>query len=113
LGLHHWSEDVSDGGRRCVASRRSRPDPHGARTAAEVAALASARLTRPQHAWPVPRNDLRRVANDAWEKFDNGAWAPCAGGVEALEHARATASLLEAGPPRPAPAARPAQIPVT
>lgn len=112
LGLHHWSEDVSDGGRRCVASRRSRPDPHGARAAAEVAALASARLTRPQHAWPALRNDLRRVANDAWEKFDNGAWASCAGGAEAPEHARATASLLQAGPPRPAPAARPAQIPV-
>ena len=112
LGLHHWSEDVRDGGRRCVASRRRRPDPHGARAASEVAALASSRLTRPQAAWPAPRNDLRRVADDAWERFDGSTWAPC-DRTGAFEHAAATAALVAAGPPRPAPvAARPPQVPV-
>ena len=99
LGLHHWSEDVSDGGRRCVASRRRRPDPHGARAASEVAALASSRLTRPQAAWPAPRNDLRRVADDAWERFDGSTWAPC-DRTGAFEHAAATALVAGSVSPR-------------
>ncbi len=111
LGLHHWSEDVHDGGRRCVASRRRRPDPHGARAASEVAALASSRLTRPHSAWPAPRNEMRRVADDAWERFDGSTWAPC-DRTGAWEHAAATASLVAAGPPRPTPVVRPPQVPV-
>ena len=61
---------MRDGGRRCVDAAAAAGPARIAGRERSRRALASSRLTRPQAAWPAPRNDLRRVADDAWERFE-------------------------------------------
>ena len=103
LGLHHWSEDVSDGGRRCVASRRRRPDPHGARRErGRRAGVVAPHATASRVAGAAERLEARRRRRVS---DSTGARGRCATARAPWEHAAATAALVAAGPPRPAPVA--------